>query len=100
MSAKWCRNAGFWCSTATGLSLNGNLLRSRDIGVVISFPGDLRRLLEIEGGRRRSGLPLQTGSAPGVLVGNFAVAHRPQEIDHGQQITYGQNRRACCREHV
>src|SRR6266849_4320141 len=100
MSAKWCRNAGFWCSTATGLSLNRNLLGSRDIGVVVRFPSDCGGLLEIEGGRRRSGLPLQTGSAPGILVGNFAVAHRPQEIDHGQQITYGQNRRAGFREHV
>src|ERR1700737_3548480 len=100
MSAKWCWSAGLCCPTAMGLSANTHLLRSGNVLVVVGFPIDHRGALEIESGRRRRGLPLQTGRPPGICGGNFTVAHRPQEIDHGQQIADGKDRRAGRREHV
>src|ERR1700737_2695391 len=94
MSAKWCWSAGLCCPTAMGLSANTHLLRSGNVLVVVGFPIDHRGALEIESRRRRRGLPLQTGRPPGIGGGNFTVAHRPQEIDHGQQIADGKDRRA------
>src|SRR6267154_4576246 len=95
--AKWCRSAGFSCacsSTAAGLVCNGNLhllklwlLRNLAyLVVVIGFPGHYRIVVEVESLRRRVGLPLQAGGVPWVRRGRLAVAHRPHEVDHGQQV--------------
>src|ERR1700752_2525673 len=79
--AKWCRSSGPWTvSTAAGLSLNGYLLGSGDVAVVVGFPGHFRRFVKIEGWRGRGRFPLQPGSAPGIVLSDFSVAHRPQEI--------------------
>src|SRR6266496_6619303 len=70
--AKWCRSAGSWCagSSATArLACNGDLLRLRNLAqlvVVIGFPGHDRLLVEVEGRRRRVGLPLQARGVPWV----------------------------------
>src|SRR6266852_8124996 len=98
--AKWCRSAGFSCacsSTAAGLVCNGDLLLLRllrnlaHLVAVICFPGHDRLLVEVEGRGRRVGLPFQTGSVPWVRRSRFAVAHRPHEVDHGQQVADGEN---------
>src|SRR5580692_11750924 len=99
-SAKWCSSSGPCCSTVVGLSLNGHLRRSGDLFVVVSFPRHFWRFLKVESGRRRSSLPFQTGRAPRVIRSNLPVTHRPQEIDHGQNVSDRQNGRACSRENV
>src|SRR5580700_10326858 len=90
-STKWCSSSGPCCSTATGLSLNGHLRGSGDLFVVVSFPRHFWCFLKIEGGRRRSGLPFQASRTPRVIRGNLPVTHRPQEIDHRQNVSDRQN---------
>src|SRR6266849_8771911 len=87
MSTKWCLSAGLCCSTAVGLSATAGLLRSGNVLVVVSFPIDDRGMVEVESGRRRRGHPLQAGSAPGIVRGNFSIAHRPHEIHHRQKVS-------------
>src|SRR5229473_7888802 len=104
--AKWCRSAGFSCagsSTTARLVCNGDLRLLRNLAhlvVVIGFPGHDRLLVEVEGRGRRVGLPLQAGGVPWVRWGRLAVAHGPHEVDHGQQVAYGENGRARGRKHV
>src|SRR6266852_7182172 len=104
--AKWCRSAGFSCagsSTTARLVRNGDLLLLRNLAhlvVVIGFPGHDRLLVEVEGRGRRVGLPLQADGVPWVRRGGLAVAHGPQEVDHGQQIADRENGGARGREHV
>src|ERR1700736_3870212 len=100
MSAKWCWSAELCCATVMGLSANTTLLGGGDVLVVVSFPIDHRGTLKIESRWRRRRLPLQPGRAPGIGGGKFTVAHRPQEIDHGQQVTHGKDGRAGRRKHV
>src|SRR5580658_7037588 len=99
-STKWCRSSGPCCSTAIGLSLNIHLRGSRNLFVVVGFPRHFWLFLEIESGRRRSGLPLQTSRAPRVIRGNFPVTHGPQEINHGQNVSDRQNGRTRGRKHI
>src|ERR1700681_3083971 len=98
--AKWCRSAGFSCacsSTAAGLVCNGDLLLLRllrnlaNLVVVIGFPGHDGLLVEVKGRWWRVGLPLQACGVPWVRRGRLAVAHGPHEVDHGQQVTDGEN---------
>src|SRR5208337_3155855 len=85
----------------TWLSGNGSLqFLVWDLVVVIGFPGDDRRLVKIEGGRRRRGLPLQTRGVPRIGFGDRPVAQRPQEVDHGQKIADRENAGAGGRKHV
>src|SRR5208282_1233761 len=76
---------------AAWLSCNGSPpFPGWDLVVVIGFPGDHRRLVKIKGGRRRRGLPLQASGVPGIRAGDLAVAQRPDEVDHRQQIAGGE----------
>ena len=68
--------------------------------VVVGFPGHDGLFVEIERRRRRGGLPLQAGGVPGIVRSRLAVAHRPQEINHGQQISHAEHGCAGGREHV
>src|ERR1700690_3777571 len=102
-SAKWCRSSGrSACSvcSATEPSLKRHLFRKRHGLVFISFPGHDRCFLEIKGRRRRSGPPLQAGRAPWIVRRDLAVAQRPQEVRHGQQVSHGQKACTRGREHI
>src|SRR5581483_1207258 len=101
--AKWCNSAGSLCSacsTAAVLSLKRYLLRHRDLVVVVSFPSNFWGFVKIKSGGRRLRRPLQTRSSPRIVTCRFAVSQRPQQINHGQNITYGKYRRASCREDI
>src|SRR5438552_13286122 len=100
MSAKWCCWAGLCDPTTAGLSLNRDLLGKIDTAVVVCFPGNVWSFLEIESRRRRRGHPFQSGCAPRVWFGVLAVTHRPQEINHRQQVSNRQNRGAGGGEHI
>src|SRR6202161_2350 len=84
------------------LSCNGSLqfLWFRNLVVVISFPGDRGGLVKIKGRRRRGGFPFETSGSPGIVTGERSVAQRPEQVDHGQQITYREDAGAGRREHV
>src|SRR5213594_2150315 len=101
MSEKWCCKPGV-CSrvSGAGLSLNADLLESGQFVVVVGLPGDLWSLVEIESRRRRGRLPLESGGVPGIVVGQFAVPHRPEEIDHREKIPDRKNRGTGSRKHV
>src|SRR5512146_2177007 len=96
MSSKWCRSS--WVARAWLLSDNGDLLGK--LVVVVRFPGHYRGFVKIVSRRRRCRLPLQPGGAPGIVARLFAVAQRPQEVHHGQQISHCQHRGSRRREHV
>src|ERR1700730_9214852 len=100
MSTKWCLSAGLCCSTAIGLSATAGLLRSGNILVVVSFPIDHRGTVKIKSWRRRRSHPLQAGSAPGIVLRNFSIAHGPQEIHHRQKISDRENSGPGGRENV
>src|SRR5436190_17303975 len=56
------------------------------VGVLVGAAGHDRRLLEVLGGGRRGGLPFQADHAPRVRRRVAAVAHRPDEVDEGDEI--------------
>src|SRR5215469_49647 len=93
-----------WDAVGTTAWLSDNLrlllIIFVDLVVVVGFPGYDGLLGKIERGRRRLHSPLQTSGAPRVIGRGFAVTHRPQEIDHRQEIAHGKNRRARGREHI
>src|SRR5580700_8963372 len=101
----WCTSAGL-CSSGSmvvaWLSCNGSLqfLRFRNLVVVISFPSHNRSLVKIECRWRRGRLPLEASGAPWIGIGNRAVAERPEQIDHGQQIADREHAGAGGRENV
>src|ERR1039458_6092178 len=92
----FCRGKSRWLE----LSLNVELLRSGNVLVIVSLPRDFRGVIKIESRRRRSRHPFQAGSAPGVGVGNFSVAHRPQEIHHREKVSDRENGGTGSGEHV
>src|SRR5208282_454760 len=49
------------------------------------------RHIKIFSRRRRGGGPLKTCRGPWIRACDFAVAHRPREINHRQEITQRQN---------
>src|ERR1700674_6013828 len=100
VSTKWCSTCVPCSYDVIGLSLTLHLRGSGDLFVVVSFPSHFWRFIKIESGRRRRGLPFQTGRAPRVVFGDFSVTHGPQEVDHRQHISDGQYGRACGREHI
>src|SRR5205085_11764706 len=100
MSAKWCWSAALCRSTATGLSANLHLLRKWDVLVIVGFPVDHRRVVEIKSWRRGRGRPFQTGSTPRIGLCDSSIAHRPQEIHHREKITYCENGGTSGGEHV
>src|SRR5512146_2795929 len=96
MFSKWCRSS--WVATAWLLSDNGNLLGQ--LVVVVSLPGYNRRLFEVVSRWRRGCLPFQARCAPGIIPGFLAVAQRPQEVHHGQQVAHRQHGGPCRGKHV
>ena len=79
------------CLNGRRLVLSGNwdllswvLRRSRRS---CRLPKSRRALLKVESRGRRWRLPLQAGGVPRIVGRGLAVAHRPQEVDHGQQVT-------------
>src|ERR1700758_734564 len=104
--AKWWSSAGLWMSsceevgTAAWLSDNLGLLllTGVDLVVVVGFPSHDRLLIKIECGRRRRSLPLKSRGLPGIIGRGLAVAHRPEEVNHGQKIADGEHRGSGGRE--
>src|SRR6185437_1746960 len=96
MSSKWCRSS--WVARAWLLSDNGDLLGK--LVVVVGLPGHHRSHFKVVGGWRGGRLPLQSGRSPGIVARQLAVAQRPQEIDHGQQVADRQNSGSRSRKHV
>src|SRR6516162_10316146 len=97
MLAKWCCSA---CS-AIWISLVANRkLLFRQVLVVVGFPGHNRCLVKVVRGRRRRRHPLQSHCIPGIWSRFWTVAQRPQEVDHGQHIAHGQDRRSRGGKHV
>src|SRR5712692_10395289 len=97
MSSKWCRSSG-WCSAAAAcVSANLHLLLVR---IRVSVFGHDGRLVEIEGGRRGRGLPLESLGAPWIVRGTRAVPHGPQQIDQRNQVAQTQNGRTRGGQHV
>src|SRR5690242_3808270 len=96
MFSKWCRSS--WVARASLLSDNRDLLGQ--LVVVIGLPGHYRSLFKVVSRRRRCRLPFQSGSAPGVVARFLAVAQRPQEIHHRQQISHRKHRGSRRRKHV
>src|SRR5512146_232931 len=96
MSSKWCRSS--WVARAWLLSDNGDLLGK--LVVVVSLPGHDGCFLKVIGWRRRGRFPLQARRSPGIVPGFLAVAQRPQEVHHGQQVAHRQHRGTRCRKHV
>src|SRR5580704_7724418 len=58
---------------------------------VVRLPGDYRCNFEIFCRWRRSGLPLEASCRPRIGTSNFAEERGPGEINHRQQIAYGEN---------
>src|ERR1700733_683898 len=92
MSAELCWRSGFWCSSTAGLSLNPHLLGRWNLFVVVRFPGHNGGFIEVESRWRRRRHPLQAGGVPGIGFRDLAIAHRPDEINHGEHIADGEDR--------
>src|SRR5579864_6980628 len=75
-------------------------MRRIEFVVVVGFPGDDRLFFEIESRRRRLRLPLETGGIPRIVGSRLAVTHRPEEVEHGQEIAHAENSGARGRENV
>ena len=68
--------------------------------VIVRLPVDHGRSVKVFRGRRRIGFPLETRGGPGVRAGNPAVTHRPNQVEHRQQVAYCQNGSAGGGQHV
>src|SRR5580704_6824898 len=68
--------------------------------IVVWLPIDFRCHIKIFSQRRRGGGPLKTRRRPWIRAGHFAVAHRPCEINHWQEIAQRQNRSSRSGHHV
>src|SRR5690348_13256762 len=58
----------------------------------VSVPGHDRRHFEILRRRRRLGAPFESRQMPRIRFSVFAVTHRPDEIDRGNQHAEPENR--------
>src|SRR5262249_34380453 len=101
--------ASFCCSAVSNCSRRASdsawawlaNLNLPDYGaVVVRVPCDYRGLLEVVGGGRRGSAPCQSGCAPGICGRDFAVAQRPDEIDHRDQVADGKHGGSGRREDV
>src|SRR5271169_157408 len=81
-SPNWWRSAKEWLA-------NLHLLENR---IIVSFVRNDGSDVEVLGRRRRSGLPFETGCVPGIVGGEFSVAHRPDEVDGGYEIAHCEDR--------
>src|SRR6266545_3411917 len=75
-------------------------MRGRRLVVLVRAPGHDRRFAEVLDRRRRARFPLEPDRAPRVVTRVFAVAHRPNEVDRGDEITEAEHCRAGRRHHV
>src|SRR5882757_8204271 len=66
----------------------------RTVNEIVRLPIHNGSFVEIFSERRRSSLPCEAGCGPGIRSGNLAIAHRPREIDHRQEIAKRKNRGA------
>src|SRR5262245_38612055 len=66
-------------------------------GIGVSLLGHDGGLLEVVGRRRRGGLPFEPGGAPRIRWGEAAVAHRPDQVHHRDQVADPEDRRARAR---
>src|SRR5215472_15579324 len=71
-----------------------------DLVVVVGFPGHDGFLFEIECCRRGLRSPLESGGIPGIVRCGLAVTHRPEEVDHRQEITDAEDGCTGGREYV
>src|SRR5439155_12133822 len=80
-----CPASSNWCATCSAVAAWSAkaLLRA---GIVVGRPGDDRRLLEVVARRRRWDLPFEAGRPPRVRRRRRAVAERPEEVRHREQI--------------
>src|SRR2546429_3298798 len=94
-----CPAASNWCATCPTVAAWSAkaLLRA---WIVVRRAGDDRRLLEVVARRRRWDLPFESGRAPRVRRRRRAIAERPEEVRHREQIAGAQDRRAGGRQHV
>src|SRR5438552_2733498 len=106
-SAKWCRSSGrSSCSIARGvsltrgLSLKRHLFRQRHFLVFVRFPSHFRSFVEVEGWWWRRGPPLEACCLPGIVFCDFAIAQRPQQVRHWQEISNRKDGRTRSRKHV
>src|SRR6185295_19368005 len=79
------------------LANNLHLLGRRKL---IGFPGNNRRRQEILSRRRRRSAPFQPRQVPWVCLSQFAVTHRPNQINERNQQAHTEDRRARRRQHI
>src|SRR2546426_12415009 len=91
-----CSASSNWWATAAAWSAMDRLAARVGVGL----GGDHRGPLEVVARRRRRRLPLEAGRAPRVVARGLAVAQRPEEVDHRQQVADTQDGRAGRRHHV
>src|SRR5213079_1696194 len=77
-----CSASSNWCATAAACSAMGGLAARVGVGLA----GDDGRRLEVVAWRRRRRLPLEAGGVPRVVARGLAVAERPEQVDHRQQV--------------
>ena len=57
-------------------------------------------MFEVECRGWRLRLPLEAGGVPRIVGRGLAVTHRPEEVDHGQDVSDAENGGSSGREHV
>src|SRR3954470_7335803 len=68
--------------------------------VFVRSPRDDWRLGKIPCRWRRRGRPLQASSAPRIVARDAAIAERPYQVRHRNQVADAEDRGACRRKHV
>src|SRR6266536_2765361 len=103
-SAKWCRRSGrASCSTGSttaGLSLKCHLFGQRHALVLVGFLSHDGGFIEVERRRRGRCCPLKAGGLPRIVGCRLAIAQRPKQVNHRQQISDRENGCACGRKHI
>src|SRR5579864_2262014 len=89
-SSNWWRSAKEWLA-------NLHLLEDR---IIVGFVSHHGSNVEVLRRRRRGGLPFETGSVPGISGSEFAVPHRPDEVDGGDEVADGEHRGSGSGQHV
>src|SRR5262249_21242422 len=99
MLSNWC--AGRWWPLSglrdKGASRERGARRGRGVG---GRPFERRRREEVLGRGRRAGLPLEPLGPPRARDGGLAIAERPDQVRHREQVARAQDGRAGRRHHV
>src|SRR5881396_2698853 len=82
-----CSASSNWWATAAACSAMNRLAARVGVGLA----ADRRGGREVVAGRRRRRPPLEAGGVPRVLARRLAVAQRPEEVDHRQQVADAQD---------